>query len=246
MQIKRFFISNLKLEIDNSYNLVKEDYNYIVNVMRQKLGDQILLANNTGYDFLCDITNITKNSITISVLNKTKNASESKIHLTVCQALVKGDKFELIAQKITELGAKELIPFTSTFTIVKDNTQKIDRLIRITGQASSQCGRAKMLNINTITSLKELPKLLNDYDLVLLAYENEKNSLKSILQNTKNASKIAIIIGSEGGFSPQEIDFLESNLSNLKTVSLGARILRAETASIALTATVMYEMGEMG
>ena len=60
MQIKRFFISNLKLEIDNSYNLVKEDYNYIVNVMRQKLGDQILLANNTGYDFLCDITNITK------------------------------------------------------------------------------------------------------------------------------------------------------------------------------------------
>jgi 16S rRNA (uracil1498-N3)-methyltransferase len=245
MQIKRFFINKLALNVGERHELVKEDYNYIVVVTRARVGDSIIIANNTGYDFLCIIKEITKNTVTIEIKEKLQNNKEAKLNLTVCQALVKGDKFELITQKITELGAAELIPFTSTFTVVKENTNKTERLNKIAEQASAQCGRAKTLKIAEITTLKNLSKLLSNYDLVLLAYEQNKNSLKEVLQNSHSAKSVAIIIGSEGGFSKEEVDYLEKELKNLKTVSLGARILRAETAAIALSAAVMYERGEM-
>jgi len=245
MQLKRFFIKDLGLELSKTYELKQEDYNYIVNVMRLRLNDTLSIANNTGYDFLCQIVSITKNGITIKVLEKEENLSESKVNVTVCQALVKGDKFEFITQKIVELGVNTLIPFTSTFTIVKDNTQKTERLNKIAEQASSQCGRSKTLNITEIVSIKDLPKLLNSYDLVLLAYEKANFSLQTVLKNSKNCKNIAIIVGSEGGFSESEVTYLEKELKNLKTVSLGLRILRSETASIVLTSAVMYEMGEL-
>ncbi|MGD9900991.1 MAG: 16S rRNA (uracil(1498)-N(3))-methyltransferase [Spirochaetales bacterium] len=245
MENKRFFVKDLELFKNNTYDLVKDDYNYIVNVMRQKVGDKIVISNNTGYDFLCQIKNIQKNSLTIMVEDETFNTSEPKVNLTVCQALVKGDKFELILQKISELGATKLIPFTSQFTMVKNGENKEDRLIKIALNATRQCGRAKMLDINPIISIKKLAEELKSYDLVLLAYEKGGVSLKEATKNKKDLKNVAIIVGSEGGFSESEVEFLESNVKNLKTISLGERILRAETASIVLTGLVMYELGEL-
>lgn len=144
-----------------------------------------------------------------------------------------------------ELGLTGLIPFTSSFTVVKDNTQKTDRLLKIATQASSQCGRSKTLNISEITTLKNLPNALKEFDLVLLAYEKGGNSLKTTLKECKTAKKIAYIVGSEGGFSEAEVDYLKNALPNLKVVSLGSRILRAETASVTLASVIMYELGEL-
>ena len=245
MELKRFFIHNLDLEEDNTYELGKDDYNYMVNVMRLKKSNNILINNNTEYDFLCEITEVNKNKIQIKVLEQTKNKKEASVKVTVCQALVKNDKLELITQKITELGATKLIPFSSQFTVVKEHTQKTERLNKIAEQASSQCGRSKTLEISSIEKLKELPNLLKNYDLVLLAYEKSEDSLKNAFDSVKTAKDIAIIIGSEGGFSEEEVTNLKQSLPNLKVVSLGSRILRAETASIVLTSIVMYEMGEL-
>jgi len=243
--MKRFFINNIILQKNSTYELTKDEYNYIVNVMRLRQGDEIVLNNNTEYDFFCVIKEVQKNKLVIEVKQEVKNKNEPKINLTVCQALVKGDKFELITQKIVELGANALIPFTSTFTVVKDNTQKTERLQKIAEQASSQCGRSKTLQIEEIVSIKNLPSLLKEYDLVLLAYENDTTSLSKTLTEYKTAKNIALIVGSEGGFSVDEVEFLKANVKNIKTVSLGSRILRAETASIALTTVIMYELGEL-
>ena len=242
---KRFFIKDLILEIDKNYKLIDENYNYIVKVIRQKAGDKIIIANNSGYDFLCQITEVNKNNLTIEVLNKTLNKLEAKVNLTVCQALVKGDKFELILQKITELGATKLIPFNSQFTVVKANENKKERLEKIAIGATRQCGRTKMLNIEEVLTFKNLVNELKEYDLVLLAYEKATNSLKETLTQANSLKNIAIIIGSEGGFSIEEVEFLQSNLTNLKTISMGKRILRADTASIVLTSLVMSELGKL-
>jgi 16S rRNA (uracil1498-N3)-methyltransferase len=245
MKVKRFFISNLPLEVKETVQLTKEDYNYIVNVIRLKEGDNLILTNNTGYDFLCSILEINKKNVTIKVQEKTVNNNETNINLTVCQALVKKDNLELITQKITELGAKTLIPFTSQFTTVKQNTNKANRLQKIANSASSQCNRSKTLHVSSLTTLKNLPEKLINYDLVILAYEKQKSSLSEVLINNKNAKNIAIIIGSEGGFSKEEVELLKTKIKNLKVVGLGNRILRAETASISLTSIIMYQTGEL-
>ncbi len=244
MKFKRFFVKNIPLQVGTSYELGRDHYNYMINVIRLKQNGQLILCNNTGYDFLCSLEEIEKNKVIIKVLEKNINKKEARVNLTVCQALVKNDKFELIAQKITELGASGLIGFESKFTAVKAKTNKLDRLEKITENASRQCGRANTLKINKVVKIDVLPELLKGYDLVLLAYENNKNSLKEVLKN-KTPKNIAIIIGSEGGFTNEEALVLEKEIKNLKTVSLGKRILRAETASIALAGIVMYELGEI-
>jgi len=244
MSEKRFFIQ-IPLEINQTVLLKDEYFNYIVNVMRLKEGTSIIINNNTEYDFLCKITEVNKKTLTLLVLNKTINENESKISTTLCQALVKAEKTELITQKIVELGLNKLIPFTSEFTVVKDNTQKLERLNKISEQASSQCGRSKTLQVAPITTLKNLPQLLKEYDLVLLAYEKATKPLKEVLNSFLNLKNVALIVGSEGGFSETEVSYLQNELKNLKVVSLGNRILRAETAGIVLSAITMYELGEL-
>jgi 16S rRNA (uracil1498-N3)-methyltransferase len=245
MELKRFFIDNLDLKENNTYELGKDEHNYMINVMRLKVQDKFVLNNNTMFDFFCSIQEIGKNKLTIFVEKQVKNENEPNCNVTLCQALVKGDKFEFITQKIVELGVTKLIPFTSAYTVVKEHTHKTARLQKIAEQASSQCGRSKTLSIADITSINKLPSVLTECDLVLLAYEKETNSLSKVLKESNHTKNIALIVGSEGGFREDEVAFLEKNITNLKTVGLGRRILRAETASIVLSAITMYEQGEL-
>ena len=244
MSEKRFFIQ-IPLEINQIILLKDEYFNYIVNVMRLKEGISIIVNNNTEYDFLCKIIKIDKKQIELVVISKKQNEKEANVNVTLCQALVKAEKTELITQKIVELGLNKLIPFTSELTVVKDNTQKLERLNKISEQASSQCGRSKTLQIEPITTLKKLPQLLKEYDLVLLAYEKTTEPLKQAFNLDINLKNVALIVGSEGGFSENEVKYLQNELKNLKVVSLGNRILRAETAGIVLSAITMYELGEL-
>lgn len=244
MELKRFFINGLDLKEGNSYKLEKEYYNYMINVIRLKLKDEVIVCNNSGLDFLCKLELLEKNEVTIKVIKATKNLKEAEIKVTLFQALVKNDKLELILQKITELGLVVLQPFSSKFTVVKKLTKKLDRLDKIAENASRQCGRAKMVKIESSLDIKQLPELLNSYDCSILAYEKGGINLKKAFEN-KSSNNLAIIIGSEGGFSQEEIDELKQKVKNLYVVGLGNRILRAETASIALSAICMHELGEL-
>ena len=213
--------------------------------MRLKERANIIINNNTEYDFYCEITKINKKQLELFVISKKENKKEASVNLTLCQALVKAEKIELITQKIVELGVNKLVPFTSEFTVVKNKTKKLERLNKISEQASSQCGRSKTLKILPITSLKNLPQIIKEYDLIILAYEKASQSLKKVFNSMLNLKNVAIIVGSEGGFSESEVKYLQNEMPNLKVVSLGSRILRAETAAITLSALIMYELGEL-
>ncbi|MEG1706299.1 MAG: RsmE family RNA methyltransferase, partial [Clostridia bacterium] len=136
---------------------------------------------------------------------------------------------EFVCQKAVELGVSKIVPIESKFTIAKADTAKIDRLSKITQEACKQCGRAKTVPVDSVINIKELADKVAEYDKAILCYENEKHLL---LKNSidKSCRNIAIIIGSEGGFSIDEVKLLTD--SGAVCVTLGKRVLRAETASV--------------
>ena len=243
---RKFYIKTEKSFEKESLIIVEgEEFNHIVNVLRKKQGDEICVIDGSGTDYICIINEINKKNLSLKIVDMKDCESETKCNVTVFQALVKGDKFELIIQKLTELGVKKLVPFSSNFCQVKSNTTRLDRLEKISIEALKQCGRAKKLEIDEIVDFKDMINKLKEYDKVIFAYENATDNLsQELLKVNGNLSEnVAIIVGSEGGFSKEEAEEL-SKLNNLCKVSLGKRILRAETASIALTSVVMFLLDE--
>ena len=160
---------------------------------------------------------------------------------------------ELIIQKCVELGVDEITPVNMKRCVIKldekGKSKKIDRWKKISQVAAKQCGRDIIPKINEITNIDNLCNLINKYDIVLLAYENEKNkTLKEELIKIKRVKQekinIGIIIGPEGGLDSDEVKKLKE--SGAKLITLGNRILRTETVAFVLTSIVMYELGDLG
>ena len=149
---------------------------------------------------------------------------------------------EWCVQKTTELGVTKIIPFISTFTNVKPKDNKQERLSKIAVEACKQSGRNIMPQISNIVQYNEMLEKLKEYSQIIVAYEKETKSAKEIITKLDKTKPVAIIVGSEGGFSEQEIeDFKNLGAS---VISMGKNILRAETASVALLSALLYELGE--
>ena len=142
-------------------------------------------------------------------------------------------------QKITEIGASNLVLFDSEFCDVKSNTTRVDRLEIVSISAAKQCKRATIVKQGEVISIKDIAGHIDAFDAFYVAYENEDGLTlaKDLVENKDKIKKVAIMIGAEGGFSQKEIDMLKQ--SNAKIVSLGDRILRTETASIVCSGLIM-------
>ena len=236
-----FFVNNNQIE-DDKVHIINQDAKHISQVLRMKKGEKIFICNKENSDrYLAEIFNIEKDEVICTLLKK-EDTTEPNIKVTLFQGLPKSDKMELIIQKAVELGVSEITPIEMKNCIVKikDEDKKISRWQTIAESASKQSKRTIIPKINNVEKITNLKNKINDYDLVLFGYENEKNiSLKTILNDNKNASKIAIVIGPEGGFDKEEAKELEE--SGAKGVSLGKTILRTETATIAMISMIMYE-----
>ncbi len=239
--MRRFFVLKEEFVSDSLIKITSKEANHISNVLRLNVGESVVVFDGSGFDYVCEIAEIAKKYVLLKVLEKQENKLESKINLTVYQALVKGEKFSLITQKLTELGASKIVPFVSNFTMVKENTAKLNKMPDISVSACKQCGRGIPVKIENVTKIENMLEDLKQYDVVLLAYEKAEKPISKILENKHK--NVAIIIGSEGGFSKEEINKLNT-LKNLQVVTMGKRILRAETATIALTSVVMQLLGE--
>ena len=244
---KKFYIKQDKSFEYNQPVLVDgEEFNHIANVLRKKVHDKICVIDGSGTDYECEIEQINKKDLILKIVNMIDNNSETQCDVTVFQALVKGDKFELIIQKLTELGVKNFVPFESEFCQVKSNTTRLDRLDKISIEALKQCGRSKKVEIGEILSFDKMIEKLKEFEKVVFAFENSTTSLteKDLEdQDGKKLKKIAIVVGSEGGFSEKENELITKQ-ANVKQISMGNRILRAETAAISLTSVVMFLLGE--
>ncbi|MFI3128933.1 MAG: RsmE family RNA methyltransferase [Bacillota bacterium] len=217
---------------------------HIVNVLRMKVGDKLIATDGEGRDFVCEIAEISEESVKLAIIEETTNNADPKYDITIFQAAPKRDKLELIIQKATEIGLSRLVPFQSKFCISKFDNDKIARLSKISAEATKQCGRSIPLEICNVQTFGEMIISLSKYECVIFAYEKATSSLKEAIneyKNSNNGGKIAIVIGSEGGFSKEEAEKI-ANLANVKCISLGSRILRLETAAISLSAIISYEL----
>lgn len=242
----KFFIESNQIENDK-ITLVGEDVKHIANVLRKQVGNEINICNMLkSENFLCQIKEINKDNIECTILKKLKSEAEANVEITIFQGLPKAEKMELIIQKCTELGVKTFVPVEMERCIVKLDTKseakKIERWRKIAETAAKQSGRDLIPQIKILINLQKVCNLIQKYDIVLLAYENEtQTTLKQALKqlNNKENLKIGVIIGPEGGFTKDEVNALEK--AGARTITLGKRILRTETAGIAVTAAIMYE-----
>lgn len=238
-----FFVDKDKIKNDYIY-IESSDVNHIKNVLRKNVGD-ILNVVSENVIYKSEISEITQNQVVCKILDK-QEKKKSKVELTIFQGLAKADKIEYIIQKCTELGVSEIVPVEMKRCVVKlddkDKIKKIDRWRKIAEVAAKQSLRNDILKVEKILSFSLLLEEIKNYDLVILAYEKEKSvTLKSVLKDIDDSiSKIAVIIGPEGGIDEEEAEILINN--NAKSITLGERILRTETAPVAISAMMMYEL----
>lgn len=239
MEIRRFFCSPEDIK-DDILTLRGEEFLHAVKVLRQKVGYFITACTGDGKDRLCKITNISKDFLQADVIEVTENTAEPKVQVKLFMAVSKPQKLDIIIQKAVELGISDIQPFYSEFS---EKTCNIERLNKIALEAAKQCGRSVLTEVRDAIAFDSVLRNAKDFDLAIFAYEKEnQNALSDI--SFDNAGTVAIIVGAEGGFS--ETEYKKAKENGLQTVGLGTRILRTETACIALAAIVMHKVGELG
>lgn len=218
--------------------LDKEDLHHIVHVMRSKVGDYFEVVSH-GILYQCEIISLDPFKYTFSQKNE---QSELSVDITLFFALAKGEKIEFVIQKATELGVKRIVLFKSRRCVVnfdnRDFEKKSLRFNKIAKEAAEQCHRLAIPEIVGVVDLKDVKQYFGDVNYV--AYEKIAGSTEGSLEIPSNAKSISIMIGSEGGFDKDEIDYLMS--LGMKQVSLGKRILRCETAAVYALSVLSYKI----
>lgn len=236
--MQRYFTS---FKDEKNITISNDDIFHIVKVMRMKINDQFEI-NNDGDIYLAQINTLAPFSF--KILKKIDENHELKTKITLLYCLPKGDKIDLVLQKATELGVNQIVLVNSSRCIAKINDEnkekKLARFNKIIKEATEQCKR------NNLPALKDVIKFneISNYqsDLNLIAYENSKMSnqeLKDLLRNFKG-NTVTILIGAEGGFSKEEVEYALKN--NFISISLGNRILRSETSVFNLLSILGYEL----
>ena len=246
--MRKFFVKSEDI-CGNNIKIIGTDVNHIKNVLRLKEGEKIQIANqDTSENYICEILELNRDFINTKIIENIEGVSEGNVELHIFQGLPKADKMELIIQKGTELGVSKFIPVAFKRSIVKlsgkDEIKKIERWQKIAEVAAKQSQRDLIPEVKNVLTVKNICNLVQQYDIMLLAYEEEmdnyiKNELINI-KNTKENLKIAVVIGPEGGIEKEEVELLKQ--AGAKVVSLGKRILRTETVALQVSSIIMYEL----
>lgn len=247
--MKKFFVNKEQIRND-LIEIINEDVNHIKNVLRLE-EDTLIQISDGNQNYISKITKIENDKVICEIIEKKENQNESSIQIDIFQGIPKSDKMEYIIQKCTELGVKNFIPVKCKRSIVKltekDEEKKILRWQKIAEGAAKQSGRDIIPNVNRTQNINNICNSIKEYDILLVAYELEKNnSLKNELKklHVNKKLKIGILIGPEGGIEEEEIDLLKEN--GAKIISLGKRILRTETVALVVSSIIMYELNELG
>lgn len=252
----RFFIDDvgsLTLAPGEALALPDKLAHQVRDVLHFNPGEQLILFDRSGTEYLCAVTQISRNSIEVEIKERRTDQKDSDVEIILCQGLLKSARFELILEKGTELGVSIFVPtlcHRSMSGLEEAGPKKIQRWERIIQEATEQCGRT---HIPTLQAIRPLMHTLNDIPtgaLAIMPWEEEHGqslyaTLQAVRQERLAASQkerltVVIIIGPEGGLTPEEVTLAQRH--DVKIVTLGKRILRAETAALATVANVMYTL----
>lgn len=248
MSARRFMINSRTIR-DGFASFDGDIHNHMVRVLRLGTGDTVQLADENGTVHFGTINQVCNDWVAIKITSScpAAEADSAAPKITICQGLPKGDKTDLILQKGTELGAYNFWLFGGRRSVAKIRADQLvskhERWNRITMEAARQCGRA---DIPGVTFKSSTVEAVNDsnHELRLILWEGEcEHSLKDTLSSTEKPSSVIVAIGPEGGFDPLEVRLFSQH--GFQSVSLGTRVLRTETASIAILAVMQYIWGEM-
>lgn len=243
--MRRFYAS-----IDNFHNggitLESEETRHLRDVLRLKFGDRIQIFDGLGNEYLCEIEGIVKKQTSLKIIEQISPVSkESDLDMTLAVSMLKGDKFDLVIQKAVELGVSNFVPLITKRCDIKlrNADKKVDRWRKIIIESSKQCGRAKLM---------EFIDPLEFSDFVKISAEQKQSDDQIFLFSERNGGKMPIdilpkkitaIIGSEGGWEDSELKFAKRN--DVKIITFGGRILRAETAAISIPTILQNRFGDL-
>ena len=240
-----FFISSNSVNKDIITVSDKENFHHIVRVLRAKIGETLLLVDENGTSYKTVIENINSNAITTKVVQTEKSNHRLNLSLYLVQSVLKTDAQNFVMQKATELGVKGIIPIATDNCVIKPSVidSKAEKWQKIANEAVKQCERTDFPVVMPRMAFRDF---LEDksFDIKIACVERkQKETLKACLKNLKYTpeTKIAVIIGPEGGFSAAELKQLKEH-DEIYKVSLGNLILRAETAVICAISNIIYEL----
>lgn len=245
----RFFVKKEDINLNDKLCFIRgEDVKHISKVLRCKIGEKIEVCDNENNEYICQIDEIDKNIVTLSILEKVQINRESPLRVTIYQGLPKGPKMEIILQKLTEIGVYEIVPVITKRSVSKiddkKEDKKLDRWERIIYEASKQSKRGIIPKLSNVLSFDEAIKHMKNNNMNIVPYERENTkTIKKAIKGV-NINSIGIFIGPEGGFEEEEIQEIENN--DGISVTLGPRILRTETASLVASSIVLYELSDLG
>ncbi len=239
MSLKRFFVD----KIEDTAVLSGEEFEHAKNVLRLGVGAEVILLDNTGAEYIAVVSAVEKKQMLFNIIRKQQGDKEAESDVCLLFGYLKNaDKNEFVVQKAVELGVKKIGVFSSQYSSAYMNANKLERLNKVSKESAKQCGRSIAPEIVYYDTLEKAFDGVKNYRNKLFACEFADKSDKDIRALTKGES-VAIVVGSEGGFSKAEAEQAKEN--GFDFITLGKRILRAETAGVALTSIVMFSLGEM-
>ena len=240
-----FFISSGQIS-GNQIAIYGPDVNHIRNVLRLKPGETVLISDEAGTDYRCELSDVRSDGVTAVILEKKEENHELSARIYLFQGLPKSDKMEWIIQKAVELGVYQIVPVAMKNCVVKLDQKKADAKIRrwnaISESAAKQSKRSIVPKVAPLTSFSEAIASYGFLSKHLMAYENTRGmaATKEQLETVTSGMEIGIWIGPEGGFDPREVE--EAAEHGMVPISLGKRILRTETAGITALSLLMYHL----
>ena len=241
-----FFVGEEQISGENAY-IEGSDVKHIVNVLRMKTGEKLLISVKGDWDYLCKIVDVETDRVNLKVLESMEQR-ELPVNITLLQGIPKSDKLEMIIQKAVELGVSEIIPVKTKRVVVKIEEKKLsaklNRWNAIAESAAKQSKRSIIPKISEPQSIDNALEIVKDFDVKLIPYENADSIDKTrrILDNMDKTGNISVFIGPEGGFEEDEVK--KAIDLGFEVITLGKRILRTETAGLALLSNIMIRLEE--
>ncbi|WP_303815607.1 16S rRNA (uracil(1498)-N(3))-methyltransferase [Selenomonas ruminantium] len=245
--MRRLFYKGL---LADTIEITGSDAHHLMHVMRAKAGQEVTVVDDEGSVACMEMTAFREDAVTLVLKERLAANTESPLELVLAQCLLKADKMDYVVQKAVELGVTEIVPVKSHNCVVRYDAKKAAarqaRWQKIAEEAAKQCGRTALTEVTPITDLSNLIRENSDTEdtEIVFCYENEdETTVKSCLQTAKG-KRLILLIGPEGGFTLDEAQAVQE--AGGKAVTLGPRILRAETAAVAAVTVAQYENGDLG
>ena len=245
--MRRLFYKGL---LADTIEITGSDAHHLMHVMRAKAGQEVTVVDDEGSVARMEMTAFREDAVTLVLKERLAANTESPLELVLAQCLLKADKMDYVVQKAVELGVTEIVPVKSHNCVVRYDAKKAAarqaRWQKIAEEAAKQCGRTALTEVTPIMDLSNLIRENSDTEdtEIVFCYENEdETTVKSCLQAAKG-KRLILLIGPEGGFTLDEAQAVQE--AGGKAVTLGPRILRAETAAVAAVTVAQYENGDLG